>query len=213
MTPAPANSSTTIWASIQNLRLTSSLKRLTLRILIKNTVPRWWPQRLSDRDGRVRKVGLDDVLVWDGRNPSWQSVLGNPAEGVRDPPESRYIAAGGLWSHFTFVVGYRAWRSCPCGPRSGRMVRRGGGHLFCFAIMAGIQALINQKAGGPQGNPAPVYYQLARRRNMVTLAAVPANRTVATRRRPVHFLSGHSGDMNWLCRPNVTLAGGSVGVL
>jgi hypothetical protein len=27
--------------------------------------------------------------------------------------------------------------------------------------MAGIQALINQKAGGPQGNPAPVYYQLA----------------------------------------------------
>jgi len=27
--------------------------------------------------------------------------------------------------------------------------------------MAGIQALVNQKAGGPQGNPAPFYYQLA----------------------------------------------------
>ena len=27
--------------------------------------------------------------------------------------------------------------------------------------MAGIQALVNQKAGGRQGNPNPTYYQLA----------------------------------------------------
>ncbi len=27
--------------------------------------------------------------------------------------------------------------------------------------MAGIQALINQKAGEPQGNPNPIYYSLA----------------------------------------------------
>ncbi len=27
--------------------------------------------------------------------------------------------------------------------------------------MAGIQALVNQRAGGPQGNPNPFYYQLA----------------------------------------------------
>jgi len=27
--------------------------------------------------------------------------------------------------------------------------------------MAGIQALVNQKMGGPQGNPNPVYYKLA----------------------------------------------------
>jgi subtilase family serine protease len=27
--------------------------------------------------------------------------------------------------------------------------------------MAGIQALVNQHAGGPQGNPNPVYYALA----------------------------------------------------
>ena len=34
--------------------------------------------------------------------------------------------------------------------------------LFGAPAMAGIQALIDQKAGGPQGNPNPVYYDLAK---------------------------------------------------
>ena len=37
----------------------------------------------------------------------------------------------------------------------------GGGTSFSTPIMAGIQALVNQRAGGPQGNPNPVYYSLA----------------------------------------------------
>jgi len=37
-----------------------------------------------------------------------------------------------------------------------------GGTSFASPIMAGIQALVNQKAGGRQGNPNPVYYSLAK---------------------------------------------------
>lgn len=37
-----------------------------------------------------------------------------------------------------------------------------GGTSFTAPQFASIQALINQKAGGPQGNPNPVYYDLAR---------------------------------------------------
>ena len=37
----------------------------------------------------------------------------------------------------------------------------GGGTSFATPIMAGIQALVNQRAGGRQGNPNPIYYSLA----------------------------------------------------
>jgi subtilase family serine protease len=36
-----------------------------------------------------------------------------------------------------------------------------GGTSFAAPILAGIQALVNEKTGGPQGNPNPVYYKLA----------------------------------------------------
>jgi subtilase family serine protease len=36
-----------------------------------------------------------------------------------------------------------------------------GGTSFTAPQFASIQALINQKAGGRQGNPAPIYYDLA----------------------------------------------------
>ena len=32
--------------------------------------------------------------------PSWQSVLGNPGDGVRDTPDVSLFAADGLWSHY-----------------------------------------------------------------------------------------------------------------
>jgi hypothetical protein len=60
-----------------------------------------------------------------------------------------------------------------------------GGTSFASPIMAGIQALINQKAGGPQGNPAPVYYQLA------------AEEFVSDRQRPLQCIQWRGG----LARP------------
>ena len=93
--------------------------------------------------------------------PSWQSVLGNPHDGVRDTPDISLFAADGLWSHYYVFCwsdtrnGGAACSGAPSG-WSGA-----GGTSFASPIMAGIQALVNQKAGGSQGNPNPAYYQLA----------------------------------------------------
>ncbi len=93
--------------------------------------------------------------------PSWQSVFGNPSDGVRDIPDVSLFAANGLWRHYFIYCdsdtgnGGVACTGAPSG-WSGA-----GGTSFSSPIMAGIQALVNQRAGGRQGNPNPVYYSLA----------------------------------------------------
>jgi subtilase family serine protease len=93
--------------------------------------------------------------------PSWQSVLGNPSDGVRDTPDVSLFAADGLWSHFyVFCWSDTANGGAACaGDPSGWS--GAGGTSFASPIMAGIQSLVNQKTGSRQGNPNPVYYQLA----------------------------------------------------
>src|SRR5208282_5178811 len=94
--------------------------------------------------------------------PSWQSVVGNPNDGVRDTPDVSLFAANGLWGHY-YVFCWsddRANGGAACtGAPSGWS--GAGGTSFASPIMAGIQALVNQKAGSAQGNPNPFYYQLA----------------------------------------------------
>jgi subtilase family serine protease len=93
--------------------------------------------------------------------PSWQSVLGNPSDGVRDIPDLSLFAANGVWGHY-YVF-------CFSDPRNGGTPCTGapsnwagaGGTSFASPIMAGIQALVNQYAGARQGNPNPVYYGIA----------------------------------------------------
>ncbi len=93
--------------------------------------------------------------------PSWQSVLGNPSDGVRDIPDVSLFAANGVWGHYyIFCDSDTANGGTPCtGAPSGWS--GAGGTSFASPIMAGIQALVNQKTGARQGNPNPVYYQLA----------------------------------------------------
>jgi subtilase family serine protease len=93
--------------------------------------------------------------------PSWQSVFGNPNDGVRDIPDISLFSANGLWGHY-YVVCYSdtAYGGTACtGEPSGWS--GAGGTSFASPIMAGVQALVNQKVGSRQGNPNPVYYNLA----------------------------------------------------
>jgi subtilase family serine protease len=93
--------------------------------------------------------------------PSWQSVLGNPKDGVRDTPDVSLFAANGVWGHFyVFCYSDAALGGVPC---TGAPVDwfGGGGTSFSSPIMAGIQALVNQKNGTRQGNPNVAYYRLA----------------------------------------------------
>ena len=94
--------------------------------------------------------------------PSWQTgVVGIPADGVRDLPDVSLFASNGLWGHYYVFCwsdtreGGTACTGAPSG-WSGA-----GGTSFASPILAGIQALVNQKQGARQGNPNPVYYQLA----------------------------------------------------
>jgi hypothetical protein len=95
--------------------------------------------------------------------PSWQSGLnGVPGDGVRDIPDVSLFAGTGSWGHY-YVFCWSNTRaggaSCSGAPSTWAGA---GGTSFATPIMAGIQALINQKNGGAQGNPNPVYYQMAR---------------------------------------------------
>ena len=92
--------------------------------------------------------------------PSWQSLVGNPGDGVRDLPDVSLFAANGVWGHY--------YPYCLSDPSYGYTCTGtpdtwagGGGTSFSAPIMAGIQALVNQKTGERQGNPNPTYYSLA----------------------------------------------------
>ncbi|WP_331965655.1 protease pro-enzyme activation domain-containing protein [Candidatus Binatus sp.] len=93
--------------------------------------------------------------------PGWQSVLGNPSDGVRDIPDLSLFAANGVWGHY-YVVCYSDVMdygySCSGAPDTWGGF---GGTSVSSPIMAGVQALINQKTGSRQGNPNPSYYALA----------------------------------------------------
>lgn len=93
--------------------------------------------------------------------PSWQVAAGNPADGVRDIPDVSLFAGNGVWGHYyVFCWSDTANGGAPCSGAPSSWAGAGG-TSFSSPIMAGIQALVNQKLGGPQGNPNSVYYALA----------------------------------------------------
>jgi subtilase family serine protease len=92
--------------------------------------------------------------------PSWQSLVGVPSDGVRDIPDVSLFAANGVWGHyFVYCYSHTAGGGVACtGAPSGWA--GAGGTSFSSPILAGIQALVNQK-WGRQGNPNPIYYKIA----------------------------------------------------
>jgi len=93
--------------------------------------------------------------------PSWQSLVGNPADGVRDLPDVSMFAANGIWGHFYIYCDSDRLdhgKACTGAPSTWAA---GGGTSYATPIMAGVQALINQKLGAKQGNPNPVLYRIA----------------------------------------------------
>jgi len=94
--------------------------------------------------------------------PTWQAgVTGIPKDGVRDIPDVSLFAANGVWGHyyaFCYSDLNNGGARCEGAPVDWSGA---GGTSFASPILAGIQALVNQKMGGKQGNPNPVYYKLA----------------------------------------------------
>jgi subtilase family serine protease len=94
--------------------------------------------------------------------PSWQTgFAGVHSDGVRDIPDVSLFAANGIWGHYYVVCfsdGGNGGASCLGSPSTWSGF---GGTSVSTPIMAGIQALVNQKTASLWGNPNPTLYALA----------------------------------------------------
>jgi subtilase family serine protease len=118
--------------------------------------------------GTPAKAGVAGGTCQGYVKPTWQQNFygvnsPNENDGVRDIPDVALFAANGLWGHY-YVVCYTDTRSgrggLPCTGVPSSWAGFGGTSISS-PIMAGIQALINQKMGAAQGNPNPNLYKLA----------------------------------------------------
>jgi subtilase family serine protease len=102
--------------------------------------------------------------------PSFQSgIYGNPADGVRDIPDVAMFASSGVWGHFTTICysdTTNGGAACTGSP-SATTWSGFGGTSVATPVMAGVQALINQRYGN-QGNPVSIYYSIAKSEYSVT---------------------------------------------
>jgi len=90
--------------------------------------------------------------------PSWQAgFIGIRKDGVRDLPDVSLFAGNGIWSHY-YIYCDSDGGDCSGAPSNWGAA---GGTSFSTPIMAGVQALIDQKTGQSWGNPNTTYYALA----------------------------------------------------
>src|SRR6202012_1895238 len=108
--------------------------------------------------------------------PSWQTGTGVPADGKRDLPDVSLFAADGLVGS-AYLICDSASTPCTYSNPSDAQLQTVGGTSVASPAFAGIMALINQKAGTPQGFPDPGFYKLYAKEN---LAACKSNTVAAT---------------------------------
>jgi len=114
--------------------------------------------------------------------PAFQKgVPGVPNDGERDQPDLSLFASNGAWgSLYVECMSDPNQFGFPCSPQVDAVVEGGGGTSFAAPAMAGIQALIDQKAGR-QGDANYVYYLLAKAQfESPGAAACNASRTTGT---------------------------------
>jgi uncharacterized repeat protein (TIGR01451 family) len=111
--------------------------------------------------GKASTAGVVSGTCAGYAKPSWQSVLGNPSDGVRDIPDVSLFAANGVWGHYyvaCFSDTSNGGKSCAGAPSTWAGY---GGTSISSPIMAAIQALANQTVGSSAGDPDTTYYSLA----------------------------------------------------
>jgi subtilase family serine protease len=113
-------------------------------------------------------------LVNDGwPKPVWQTgVSGIPGDGVRDLPDVSFFAANGF-SGSAYVICVSANGACVSSSAvtTNPVVQEVGGTSVSSPAMAGVMALINQKAGAPQGSPNAELYTLAAQQDYSSCSA------------------------------------------
>ena len=150
--------------------------------------------------------------------PHWQTLVGNPGDGVRDLPDVSLFASAFVWKHYYIYCfsdtssPLNSGRSCAGTPDTWA---NAGGTSFAAPIWAGIQALANQAFNGPSGNPNYVLYTLARQ-EYGSLGSSKCNSSLGNTVDPsCIFYDVTLGDMNVECEGpyDCYTGGGQWGVL
>jgi subtilase family serine protease len=114
------------------------------------------PSGCATGNPSIRGVVSGSCKGWN--KPSWQTgFVGIQNDGVRDLPDVSLFAGNGIWSHF-YIYCDSDGNLCSGTPSNWGTA---GGTSFSTPIMAGVQALINQRTGESWGNPNITYYTLA----------------------------------------------------
>ncbi|MGB6691030.1 MAG: choice-of-anchor D domain-containing protein [Terracidiphilus sp.] len=109
--------------------------------------------------------GQDVSSCKDGyAKPSWQAgVTGIPSDGHRDLPDVSFFASNGFLGS-AYLICVSADGACTYTDTLEPSAQEVGGTSGASPAMAGVMALINQRAGAPQGNPNAELYKLAAKR-------------------------------------------------
>jgi subtilase family serine protease len=106
--------------------------------------------------------------------PTWQSgIAGIPSDGVRDIPDVSFFAGNGNLDSSTLIC-VSLIGSCALSSTTENTAQEVGGTSVATPQMAGVMALINQKAGAAQGLANPELYDLAGRQTYSACSAETA---------------------------------------
>jgi hypothetical protein len=106
--------------------------------------------------------------------PAWQSqsgVTGMPSDGVRDIPDVSFFASDGYLSSSAYLICVSDLATCSYSSQIEPVELEVGGTSVSSPAMAGVMALINQKAGAAQGNPNSELYALAAKQSYSSCSA------------------------------------------
>jgi len=136
--------------------------------------------------------------------PLWQTgVSGIPADGARDIPDVSFFAgSGALDSAYLYCVSNPNIGTCTYSETNESTAEEAGGTSFGSPIMAGVMALINQKAGAAQGNPNSQLYRLAARQDYLQCSAESA-----TNSSNCYFHDVDTGTIAMPCDYGATIGG------
>jgi hypothetical protein len=120
------------------------------------------------------------VTTTDGwPKPTWQTgVTGIPSDGVRDLPDVSFFASDGFLSSSAYLIcvsqdssAYGTSQACNYSSKTEPVAQEVGGTSVATPAMAGVVALINQKAGAAQGSPNAQLYALAAKQTYSSCSA------------------------------------------